>query len=109
MTARDPLPSIAASGIGSSMLVTVAKSFVYLTRGRGDLLVLAHPDHPEAGLQVPAGTIKKGETPEQAAARELVEETGIGEARILPRDNQGERLSSRLSRGRQADVPLARR
>lgn len=41
------------------------------------LLVFRHPDYPEAGIQVPAGTIEPGETPENAVLREAFEETGI--------------------------------
>lgn len=42
------------------------------------LLVFTHRDQPMTvtGVQVPAGTIKAGEPPEQAAVRELFEETG---------------------------------
>lgn len=43
------------------------------------LLVFTHLQHPMriTGVQVPAGTIKPGETPNQAAERELFEETGL--------------------------------
>jgi 8-oxo-dGTP pyrophosphatase MutT (NUDIX family) len=43
------------------------------------LLVFTHLQHPMhiTGVQVPAGTIKPGETPYQAAERELFEETGL--------------------------------
>ena len=43
------------------------------------LLVFTHPLHPEVGLQVPAGTIKRNETPEIAVMRELCEETGLSD------------------------------
>jgi 8-oxo-dGTP pyrophosphatase MutT (NUDIX family) len=33
--------------------------------------------HPSAGNQLPAGTVEPGETPEDAAAREVFEETGL--------------------------------
>jgi ADP-ribose pyrophosphatase YjhB (NUDIX family) len=52
------------------------KVFAYITSGRR-ILLLAHPDHPEAGIQVPAGTMRHGETVEQAAMREATEETGL--------------------------------
>lgn len=44
----------------------------------GKLLVFRHTAYSaeELGVQVPAGSIAVGETPEQAALRELVEETG---------------------------------
>ncbi|MDQ0472883.1 NUDIX hydrolase [Labrys wisconsinensis] len=81
------------------LLATVPKAFVYLTRRGRDLLLLAHPDHPDAGLQVPAGTIQTGETPAQAAARELAEETGIGHVGID--DFLGETIYDMRSFGRQ--------
>jgi 8-oxo-dGTP pyrophosphatase MutT (NUDIX family) len=42
------------------------------------LLVFRHTDYSyeEVGIQVPAGSIREGETPEEAALRELKEETG---------------------------------
>lgn len=52
------------------------KAFAYITH-RGQLLVFRHVDVPEAGIQVPAGTIKPGEAPELAALREAQEETGL--------------------------------
>lgn len=49
--------------------------------------VALHPDgaplripafeHPTAGLQLIKGTVNKGERPEHAAARELIEESGL--------------------------------
>jgi len=44
----------------------------------GKLLVFRHVDFSseEVGLQVPAGSIRPNETPEEAAFRELCEETG---------------------------------
>lgn len=42
------------------------------------LLVFTHDDVPitETGVQVPAGSTQPGEAPEEAAVRELFEETG---------------------------------
>lgn len=58
------------------------KVFAYITSGRR-LCVFVHPDSPEAGIQVPAGTVKDGETAEQAVMREAVEETGLSGLRLL--------------------------
>jgi 8-oxo-dGTP pyrophosphatase MutT (NUDIX family) len=66
----------------------VPKVLAYVVRPRGrrhddgsaadaELLVHEHRDAPEAGLQVPAGTIEPGETPVDAARRELWEEAGL--------------------------------
>ena len=53
----------------------VRKVVVYVTRG-SDLLVFRHRD-VEAGVQVPAGTVREDESPDAAAARELHEESGL--------------------------------
>jgi 8-oxo-dGTP diphosphatase len=52
------------------------KVMVYITNN-DRLLIFAHPDHPAAGLQVPAGTLKRDEDPVAGAFREGFEETGI--------------------------------
>lgn len=39
--------------------------------------------HPQAGVQLVKGTIEKGETPATAALRELAEESGIANARVI--------------------------
>jgi 8-oxo-dGTP pyrophosphatase MutT (NUDIX family) len=58
----------------------------YVTRdrdGRRELLVFDHRDHPTAGTQVPAGRLEQGEELEPALLRELEEETGLRDARIV--------------------------
>jgi 8-oxo-dGTP pyrophosphatase MutT (NUDIX family) len=57
------------------MTARIGKAFAYITRA-GELLVFEHVGAPEAGIQVPAGTIDPGETAAEAALREAVEETG---------------------------------
>ncbi len=54
----------------------VEKVIAYIIQ-EDKLLVFSHPHHPEAGIQVPAGTIQKGEPPEEAVLREACEETGL--------------------------------
>lgn len=39
--------------------------------------------HPNAGLQLPAGTVEPGEAPETAVLREVEEETGLTEVRLV--------------------------
>ena len=57
------------------------KVIAYITQG-DKLLVFNHPLHPEAGIQVPAGTIKRGESPDKAVIREAREETGLHQLEI---------------------------
>jgi 8-oxo-dGTP pyrophosphatase MutT (NUDIX family) len=49
---------------------------VYVERSDG-LLVFDHRDHPEAGTQVPAGGVDRGEELLDAVSREVREETGV--------------------------------
>jgi 8-oxo-dGTP diphosphatase len=58
----------------------------YVTRerdGRTELLTIEAEKYPEEGLQVPAGRIDHWETLEDGLRRELAEETGLTEARIV--------------------------
>lgn len=52
------------------------KALAYITCNN-DLLVFKQPDFPEAGIQVPKGTIDDGETPYETIVREIEEETGL--------------------------------
>ena len=52
------------------------KAFAYITHG-DRLLVFRHSAAPEAGIQVPAGSVQEGERPEDAVMREAREETGL--------------------------------
>lgn len=58
------------------MKILKQKVFAYITH-RDRLLVFRHPFSPEAGIQVPAGTLEAGETPEEGVVREAREETGL--------------------------------
>ena len=64
----------------------VKKVIAYITRerdGKAQLLVFTHPHNPEAGLQVPAGTIEQDEEPEVAVLREGFEETGLSTLQVV--------------------------
>ena len=55
----------------------IGKVTAYITNGNR-LLVFEHTEFPEAGIQVPSGTIDPGESPETAVMREAWEESGLG-------------------------------
>ncbi len=59
-------------------IIVKRKAFAYITH-KCRLLVFRHVDVPEAGVQVPAGTIEPGESPAQAMMREAREETGLAD------------------------------
>ncbi len=59
----------------------VKKVVAYITR-EDELLVFTHRDFPEAGVQVPAGTVEEGETLDAAVLREVHEETGLPPAAV---------------------------
>lgn len=63
-------------------LPRIGKVLCYVVRD-GRLLVFRHRDHPDAGVQVPAGTLHDGEAPEAGAIRETEEETGHRGFRIV--------------------------
>lgn len=62
-------------------MIEKRKGIAYVTRGR-ELLVFIHPFSPEAGIQVPAGTIEPDESPERGTLREAREETGLKHLRL---------------------------
>jgi 8-oxo-dGTP diphosphatase len=65
--------------------IRLLKVVAYVTRvknGRAQLLVFVHRDFPEAGVQVPAGSVNDGEALEKALFRELDEETGRSDFRL---------------------------
>ncbi|MFE9324138.1 NUDIX domain-containing protein [Nocardia sp. NPDC052278] len=71
--------------------VITQKVLVYIVRD-GNLLVFRHTDFSweQVGIQVPAGTIRAGETPEDAAVREAREETGLSAFTIIRKLGEAE-------------------
>jgi 8-oxo-dGTP pyrophosphatase MutT (NUDIX family) len=63
-------------------MIWVRKAFAYIRRD-DCVLVFRHMDYPEAGLQVPAGTVQPGESPVVAVVREATEETGLIGLRVV--------------------------
>jgi 8-oxo-dGTP pyrophosphatase MutT (NUDIX family) len=61
--------------MASGTVLESSKVICYIIVGR-KVLVFRHRDAPEAGIQVPAGTVDAGEEPRAAAMREAAEETG---------------------------------
>ena len=58
------------------------KVFAYVVHSfcnRQHLLVFRHIDFPEAGIQVPGGTVEPGETLQAAALREAIEESALND------------------------------
>lgn len=72
----------------------ISKVIAYIIRKRDfhrskaathELLVFAHQGLPDVPIQVPAGTIDPGETPEAALFREIWEESGLTEVQLRRR------------------------
>ena len=62
------------------MAKQVEKVVAYIIRQQSsfkELLVFEHLDHPDAGVQVPAGTVQENESVENALLREIKEEAGL--------------------------------
>lgn len=56
------------------------KVYAYITRekeGQTQLLICTHQGVPEAGVRVPGGTVRQGETLEYALLRKIQEESGL--------------------------------
>lgn len=58
------------------------KVLAYITQG-DRLLVFRQPDYPTWGVQVPGGSIEPGENYDLAVLREVFEETGLRDVKIV--------------------------
>ncbi len=63
------------------MTPVIYKVFAYITN-QNRLLIFRHTDFPEAGIQVPAGTVRINEELPAAVLREAREETGLQDLEI---------------------------
>ena len=77
------------------------KVYAYITQGE-QLLVFRHVDFPDAGIQVPGGTVNPGEPMRQAVLREAFEETGVANLEIVA--ELGETLYDMTPQGKTGDV-----
>jgi ADP-ribose pyrophosphatase YjhB (NUDIX family) len=65
------------------MQAALDKVTAFVTRSNPHGLLLLLFEHPYAGVQIPAGTVEPGEAPEAAARREVGEETGLVDLRLM--------------------------
>ena len=77
--------------MGTPTKVVKDKVLAYVVRDER-LLVFRHTDfsYEEVGIQVPAGTVRDGESPEDAVLREASEETGLAGFRIIRKLGEAE-------------------
>jgi 8-oxo-dGTP pyrophosphatase MutT (NUDIX family) len=61
----------------------VEKVTAFVTRGTGEAAELLVFRHGRSGVQVPAGTVEADESPNSALLREVGEETGLTEVRLI--------------------------
>ncbi|MEO1655287.1 MAG: NUDIX domain-containing protein [Bacteroidota bacterium] len=62
------------------------KVLAYITRqskSSTELLIFSHRDYPEAGLQVPGGSLEAGESLEEGLIREVKEESGLSQFKAI--------------------------
>ena len=60
----------------------IGKVTAFITQERNGVKVLLVFKHPNAGIQIPAGTVEVGEDIETAVQREAHEETGLQNVKI---------------------------
>ena len=80
------VPSVSAQGVSGDYVVLNGPDWVIVVPDAGkDFLMVKQWRHGENALSIefPGGVMDKGETPEQAAARELKEETGCSAGKLI--------------------------
>ena len=83
------------------------KVTAFITRNDGQDLLLIQ--HPHAGIQLPAGTVEEGESPERAVLREAHEETGLEEVSARPAGGGQAASSDALAAGRASSIGVGLR
>jgi 8-oxo-dGTP pyrophosphatase MutT (NUDIX family) len=73
------------------------KVTAFVTRGGRNGTELLLFRHPTAGIQIPAGTVEEGETPDEAVLREVAEETGLKDVQVVKRIGQIDELPPEAS------------
>ncbi len=63
--------------------MNVEKVTAFITRKRNQYCELLLIQHPNAGIQIPAGTVEKEENVKEALMREVTEETGLRKIAIM--------------------------
>ena len=76
------MPAHKNGALRRSTVLVVNKVVAFITQAER-LLVFDHVDFPEAGTQVPAGTLREQEPPDVGVMREAWEETGLDGLRLL--------------------------
>jgi 8-oxo-dGTP pyrophosphatase MutT (NUDIX family) len=64
-------------------MLIVRKATAFITRDTSKGREVLVFEHPQAGIQLPAGTVEDGETFEEGALREAYEETGVKNLSIV--------------------------
>jgi len=73
----------ATQNVRKQNVVSLEKVTAFITRQTQTGIELLLFEHPNAGIQIPAGTVEVGETVEAAALREAQEESGLSGLKLL--------------------------